>query len=144
MLVIAMTHTELINLSTQDLKDMNIEKVGHRKRIEMAIQQLKQTNPSTSSFNNKSQLAQQQKKRKIEEGFSHQEYKKVRSNIESTPQSGMCMICFEEKDTIYALNKCKSSFCLECLHHYLEDRLKSRTIPIHVMMLVIFIHHFFC
>jgi hypothetical protein len=132
---------ELLSLNTQDLKDLSIDKVGHRKRIELAIQQIKQK-PQTNAPSN-----MQKQKRKIEETIVQESSPQVRKRVKldapqpirptqptHAPPLSTCMICFDEKDTIYPLRNCKSkgSFCLECLQQYMEDKISTKTIPIHV------------
>jgi hypothetical protein len=123
--------SELVTLNAQDLKDLNVEKIGHRKRIEQAIEALKSNTTVVSAPSTPT------KKRNISEVTQSPQKEHKRVRIQTPPpvasnETAMCTICFEDKDTIYPLRNCKSkgSFCLECLHSYLDDKLNTKTIPI--------------
>jgi hypothetical protein len=131
----AISGRELLQLSNDDFKDMNIEKVGHRKKLLLEIQSLRQremlilSSSQQQSASSSQQLAtssQQQNKKRSAPDSQHEEQSNAkRQKLDDTtedvipPQLKMkgkmdtmtCMICMEDKegDVLFKPRNCWTS-----------------------------------
>ncbi|KAL0478681.1 E3 ubq [Acrasis kona] len=127
------TYPILLNLNTQDLKDMDITIIGHRKKIEMAIQNLKQ--PVHTKRNISHVVPTTQPSKKLKQSPLPAEALEISDEFKSlllTGFPGVCMICMEEVDDLYPLMGCKGEthYCVSCLQTYLKTAIDSKKVPI--------------
>jgi E3 ubiquitin-protein ligase RNF144 len=130
------TYAELINLHVGDLRDMNISKVGHRKRIEMAILALRRR--PQPPFKRKNEWAGSDAKRTKLDTFlpstapdSSMDLADDLKSLLLTGVPGKCCICQEDKDNIFHLHNCTGeAACIECLQEYFKHEVERKVIPI--------------
>lgn len=53
-------------------------------------------------------------------------------NNKGTTVNGTCPVCMDESDALHELQNCGHCYCLECLHHYLQQKIKDKQVPIKV------------
>jgi hypothetical protein len=133
------TFAELVNLNTQDLKDMNITKVGHRKRIELAIYSLKlsRQQPQLVTQKRKNTFPSEKDAKRTKHDSpvvfdnSAMDIIDDMKSLLLTGLPGVCTICQEDKDTIFHLQKCNGgAACIECLQAYFRHQIESKAVPI--------------
>lgn len=98
------TGSSLLELNSEDLKDMNIEIIAHKKKILKEIEALKKTSIVEEVPQMPGKITQE------------------------------CVICLELKDieSMQPLRNCNHSLCRNCISRYISEEVKSKHVPIKV------------
>lgn len=143
----------LLTLSEEDLKEMGISVLGHRRKIVMEVKKLQQAYQQVEQIpspnlkrirevENDDEVVEEPAAKRIK--LDHGKGPAKPKNTDSTSsdvssdavvkllQPKTCAICMDDVDCdfIQPLSKCGHEFCRECLQGYFINAIESRKLPI--------------